>query len=281
MVPEQFHIQTFFRVFRLLQPAADAGGDLFHRMPDAQEGEWRHGDFTAPVDAAQRDVFPGHQPVFHTILERPGQKVVVVEENRTAVRMLFQEFRYSGIPLLSHVQPGTRTVERMDRIIENMSGHIPRQGFQPVDTGETGPVGHRMKNELETGPLFGREHIPQRAESTAEGETDPRSKIVEVVKTFCTAAADEIEDFPVVLDMSQYHESADAPRKQIADLLQIACNGVCTAAREIYNDSVLRWNTEIFALWAKKFVAAKAGYTTRIPFIASAEIKAKSESVLF
>ena len=54
-----------------------------------------------------------------------------------------------------------------------------------------------------------------------------------------------------------------------------------TAAREIYNDSVLRWNTEIFALWAKKFVAAKAGYTTRIPFIASAEIKAKSESVLF
>ena len=54
-----------------------------------------------------------------------------------------------------------------------------------------------------------------------------------------------------------------------------------TAAREIYNDSVLRWNTEIFSLWAKKFVAAKAGYTTRIPFIASAEIKAKSESVLF
>lgn len=54
-----------------------------------------------------------------------------------------------------------------------------------------------------------------------------------------------------------------------------------TAAREIYNDSVLRWNTEIFALWANKFVAAKAGYTTRIPFIASAEIKAKSESVLF
>ena len=54
-----------------------------------------------------------------------------------------------------------------------------------------------------------------------------------------------------------------------------------TAAREIYNDSVLRWNTEIFTLWAKKYVAAKAGYTTRIPFIASAEIKAKSEDVLF
>ena len=54
-----------------------------------------------------------------------------------------------------------------------------------------------------------------------------------------------------------------------------------TAAREIYNDAVLRWNTEIFQQWAKKWVAAKAGYTTRIPFIASAEIKARSEGVFF
>ena len=54
-----------------------------------------------------------------------------------------------------------------------------------------------------------------------------------------------------------------------------------TAAREIYNDSVLRWNTEIFQAWAKKYVAAKEGYTTRIPFIASAEIKAASEGVFF
>ena len=54
-----------------------------------------------------------------------------------------------------------------------------------------------------------------------------------------------------------------------------------TAAREIYNDAVLRWNTEIFQQWAKKWVAAKAGYTTRIPFIASAEIKAQSEGVFF
>lgn len=54
-----------------------------------------------------------------------------------------------------------------------------------------------------------------------------------------------------------------------------------TAAREIYNDAVLRWNTEIFQQWAKKYVAAKAGYTTRIPFIASAEIKAQSQGVFF
>ena len=54
-----------------------------------------------------------------------------------------------------------------------------------------------------------------------------------------------------------------------------------TAAREIYNDAVLRWNTEIFQQWAKKYVAAKAGYTTRIPFTVSADIKAQSQGVFF
>lgn len=54
-----------------------------------------------------------------------------------------------------------------------------------------------------------------------------------------------------------------------------------TAAREVYNNAVAKWNTEIFALWAKKYVAAQEGYTTRIPFIASSEIKEKSEGVFF
>ncbi len=54
-----------------------------------------------------------------------------------------------------------------------------------------------------------------------------------------------------------------------------------TAAREVYNNAVAKWNTEIFTLWAKKYVAAKEGYTTRIPFIASKEIKEKAESVFF
>lgn len=54
-----------------------------------------------------------------------------------------------------------------------------------------------------------------------------------------------------------------------------------TAAREAYNDTVMRWNTEIFAWPTKMIVAAKAGYTTRIPFTASKEMKDKNESVLF
>lgn len=54
-----------------------------------------------------------------------------------------------------------------------------------------------------------------------------------------------------------------------------------TAAREVYNDDVLRWNSEIYQHWAKKYVAAKEGYTTRIPFTASKEIKEKANAVFF
>lgn len=54
-----------------------------------------------------------------------------------------------------------------------------------------------------------------------------------------------------------------------------------TAARQLYNNKVTQWNTEIFLWPTKKIVAAKQGYTTRIPFTASKEMKEKSESVFF
>ena len=54
-----------------------------------------------------------------------------------------------------------------------------------------------------------------------------------------------------------------------------------TAAREHYNDVVAQWNSDIFAWPTKMIVAARAGYTTRIPFSASAETKAAARSVFF
>ena len=41
------------------------------------------------------------------------------------------------------------------------------------------------------------------------------------------------------------------------------------------------WNKDIFAWPTKMIVAAKNGYTTRIPFIASKEIKEKAKEVFF
>ena len=54
-----------------------------------------------------------------------------------------------------------------------------------------------------------------------------------------------------------------------------------TAARELYNDTINTWNREIFSWPTKMIVAAKQGYTTRIPFIASQEIKEKAKDVFF
>lgn len=54
-----------------------------------------------------------------------------------------------------------------------------------------------------------------------------------------------------------------------------------TAARTLYNDSVTQWNQDVFAWPTKQIVAARNGYTTRIPFIAAAEVKERARSQFF
>lgn len=54
-----------------------------------------------------------------------------------------------------------------------------------------------------------------------------------------------------------------------------------TAARTLYNDTVAIWNADIFAWPTKMIVAAAAGYTTRIPFTTSAEVKEQARSTFF
>ena len=54
-----------------------------------------------------------------------------------------------------------------------------------------------------------------------------------------------------------------------------------TAAREAYNDVVREWNQLIFVWPSYKIVAAKKGYTTRIPFTTTNEIRTRAREVLF
>lgn len=54
-----------------------------------------------------------------------------------------------------------------------------------------------------------------------------------------------------------------------------------TAARTVYNNRVTQWNTDIFAWPTKMIVAARQGYTTRIPFTASAETREMARSKFF
>ena len=54
-----------------------------------------------------------------------------------------------------------------------------------------------------------------------------------------------------------------------------------TAAREVYNDTVNEWNSAVYRWPAKMIVAAKRGYTTRVPYIASQEVKQQAREVFF
>ncbi len=54
-----------------------------------------------------------------------------------------------------------------------------------------------------------------------------------------------------------------------------------TAARTVYNSRVTQWNTDIFAWPTKMIVAARQGYTTRIPFTASQETRDAARGKFF
>lgn len=54
-----------------------------------------------------------------------------------------------------------------------------------------------------------------------------------------------------------------------------------TAARTVYNDTVNQWNHDVNQWLWKQYVAAKAGYTTRIPFATSSEIRTQARQVFF
>ena len=80
------------------------------------------------------------------------------------------------------------------------------------------------------------------------------------------------ENYP---DLQAHNEIKDAMQQNMYLQREI------TAARELYNDTVNTWNRDIFAWPTKMIVAARAGYSTRIPFIASQEIKQKAKGVFF
>lgn len=80
------------------------------------------------------------------------------------------------------------------------------------------------------------------------------------------------ENYP---DLKAHQEIADAMQQNLYIQKEI------TAARGFYNDVVLQWNADIFEFPIKKIVASKKGYTTRIPFAASAEVKARARETFF
>ena len=81
-----------------------------------------------------------------------------------------------------------------------------------------------------------------------------------------------VENYP---DLKAHRELEDAMQQNSYLQKEI------TAAREVYNDTVNTWNRDVFAWPTKMIVAARQGYTTRIPFITTAEIKQQARGVFF
>ena len=107
---------------------------------------------------------------------------------------------------------------------------------------------------------------------SAGGDDDARNELGGRIDNISRSINVAVESYP---DLKAHREIADAMQQNMYLQREI------TAARELYNDTVNEWNKDIFAWPTKKIVAAKNGYTTRIPFVASQEIKEKAKGVFF
>lgn len=102
-----------------------------------------------------------------------------------------------------------------------------------------------------------------------DGERNAVASQIEAVGRSINVA---FESYP---DLKAHAEIADAMQQNAYLQKEI------TAARELYNDTVNLWNREIYIWPTKMIVAAKRGYTTRIPFSVSEEVKEQARGVFF
>ena len=99
-----------------------------------------------------------------------------------------------------------------------------------------------------------------------------RNELAQTLDQIGTSINVAVEQYP---ELKAHQEIQDAMQQNSYLQREI------TAAREVYNDTVLAWNTSIFQWPAKIIVAARAGYTTRITFATTAEIKQEARGVFF
>ena len=99
-----------------------------------------------------------------------------------------------------------------------------------------------------------------------------RNEIAQKIDSVGRSINIAFENYP---DLKAHAEIADAMQQNAYLQKEI------TAAREVYNDTVNTWNRDIFAWPTKMIVASRRGYTTRIPFSTSAEVKEQARGVFF
>ena len=99
-----------------------------------------------------------------------------------------------------------------------------------------------------------------------------RNQVAGQVDSICGRLFPQVEAYP---ELKAHQAIADAMQQNSYLQKEI------TAARTLYNDTVAQWNADIFRWPTKMLVAARAGYTTRIPFTASAETRERARGTFF
>ena len=99
-----------------------------------------------------------------------------------------------------------------------------------------------------------------------------RNQVAGQVDSICGRLFPQVEAYP---ELKAHQAIADAMQQNSYLQKEI------TAARTLYNDTVAQWNADIFRWPTKMIVAARAGYTTRIPFTASAETRERARGTFF
>lgn len=102
--------------------------------------------------------------------------------------------------------------------------------------------------------------------------SENRNEVSQQIDTAYARLFPQVEAYP---ELKAHNIIADAMQQNSYLQREI------TAARTIYNSRVTQWNTDIFAWPTKMIVAARQGYTTRIPFTASAATREMARSKFF
>ena len=113
--------------------------------------------------------------------------------------------------------------------------------------------------------------LEQRIQAEASNIDNYREQRVQI-NMACGRLFPQVEAYP---DLKAHQAIADAMQQN--NYLQREI----TAARTVYNSRVTQWNTDLFSWPTKMIVAARQGYTTRIPFTASAETREMARSKFF
>lgn len=102
--------------------------------------------------------------------------------------------------------------------------------------------------------------------------SENRNEVSQQIDTAYARLFPQVEAYP---ELKAHNVIADAMQQNSYLQREI------TAARTIYNSRVTQWNTDIFAWPTKMIVAARQGYTTRIPFTALAATREMARSKFF